>query len=555
MQGKDEGAIDRDLQEEPTDDSSRADISDSKDRNHLSESDEVISTPELDKNSRELPNELNQPTNLFLQGLRRWGPFRRWSSYCQYRQDENAQRDSQRGKDQINNTNNRLPDNETVQIPGVWVTELYTPSTVQGLLKGISDLGWEFGRSRNDSLTEWMSDVREGRQTGSINLGMVSPPDVTHLMCEHTAPLPSGAIAAFPILESITPSITAFTIVFIFNDDTASSLNKLLRAELTTKFQSRYQPSPWHVIRHILWAVPLYFGECIYPPDLVRRNAVQAKLRKTEKNCINWVKYYLPGAFSSMPDIRLPTAVLIVTKLFKPLSEESLHIRAFEGLSIAQDFDSWESDDWPNGRLVIPGGWNDEQNRLVFAGRRDDAFPDKDGYHEPASNWSIAQRANYLIPGLLSRFAISCLLDSYHEVLSTLRDRSARDGQYRPVRDLKELRTLARTQLYDISACTQEVLEFVDSPLRYGHNTMEMSYVRNSNVGKRYLINHLRSSQTRRAQQVQREASLLQSTLSISSNLSQTISNIRIQRLIVLLTVVSIGIALWAVYLTSSTVS
>ena len=135
-----------------------------------------------------------------------------------------------------------------------------------------------------------------------------------------------------------------------------------------------------------------------------------------------------------------------------------------------------------------------------------------------------------------------------------LRDRTAHDGRYRPVRDLKELRSLTRTTLYDIDACSQEIVEFSQSDSRYRYDVLEMSYVREVRGGKPDLLSDLSASQNRRALQIQREAAVLRSTLSTSNDLSQTISNIFIQRLVLLLTLVSIGIALWAVFLTLRTV-
>jgi len=487
--------------------------------------------------------------------LKRFGPWKRWVWYWQTRQHERVESDFWRDRDPKENARGCLPDEEGVQVPAIWVAELYTPSTVGRLLKGIHDLGWEYGRVGHDSLTKWMNDVREGRQAGWTSLGLISPPDAAHLMSERTAPLPSGVKAALPILVSLTPSLTAFVIAFLFDDTAATSLETPLRAEFKTSIRRDPLFRPWHVARYVLMDRMARLGHSIYSPDLLRREAVKSHLQKLENDCVNWVRDHLPGAFTLQPGSRVPTAALLVTERVRPLSEEASKIRAFDGLAINRDYDAWESDEWPQAGLVLPRGWDDEGNRLVFTCRRHDAFPDSPSYQDPASNWTIAQRADDLIRGLLSRWALTCLLDSYHETMSVLRDRTAHDGRYRPVRDLKELRSLARTTLYDIGVCAQEIVEFAESDFSYRYDVLEMSYVRKVRGEKSDLLNDLISSQKMRARQVQREAALLQSTLSTSSDLSQTISNIRIQRLVVLLTFVSIGVALWAAFLTFKTVT
>jgi len=473
-----------------------------------------------------------------------WGPWRRWHYFREFQQHESQ---FERTRDPEENARGRLPDGENVQLPGIWVIELYTPSTVGGLLKGIRKLGWEYGRSREDSLTKWMNDVREGRQAGWVSLGLVSPQSAAHFMRERSAPLPEGVSAALPILMSLTPSITALVIAFLLDDDSAASLETSLRANFKTIVRRTSRFRTWHLIRYILGNNDSFcFSRSIFSPDTQRREALKFQLKQCESGCVQWVKKYFPGAFDSLPQSRLPTAVLLVTEKVRALSNEAGHIRALDGLNLSRSYDSWASPEWPGARLIIPMGWGDEGRRLTFSCRRHDAFPSSPGYQDPTSNWAIAQRADDVVQGLLSRWAITCLLDGYHETLSAMRDETARDGSYRTIRDLKKLRSFARTFLYDIGACTQELEEFSQSIMNYDHNVMEMSSAENTQGGKYELLKNLRSSQKRRAQQVRREATLLQATLSTSNDLSQTITNIRIQSFMIFLTVISIGIALWA---------
>ncbi len=378
----------------------------------------ALPPPKSDETLVESQEKLEPAGKSHPRGLKRWGPWKRWSGYWEIRQHERDEPDFWRDSDLEENARGRLPDGEGVQVPAIWIAELYTPSTVSGLLKGISDLGWEYGRSRDDSLTKWMNDVREGRQAGWTSLGLVSPQDAAHLMSERTALLHSGVRAALPILMSLTPSLTAFIIVFLFDDDVAASLETPLRAEFRTSTRKDPHFRFWQVVRYILIDGPVRLGHRIYSPDITRREAVKSRFQNIEDDCVHWVRDCLPGAFASLPGSRTPTAVLVVTERVRPMSEDAFAIRAFDGLAINRHYDAWESDEWPGARLVLPRGWDNEGNRLVFGCRRHDAFPLRPGYHEPTSNWTLAQRADDLIRGLLSRWAITCLLDSYHEALS-----------------------------------------------------------------------------------------------------------------------------------------
>lgn len=476
-----------------------------------------------------------------------FGLWRRWISY-------RSSRDFRRGlrslgsRDDKENAEGRLPDRERVEVPVVWVCELYTPSTVRGLLDGIARLGWGRGRSQSDDLAKWMNDVRNGRSAGWTSLGYVSPSDAQHVMSKRTAALPPGVDAAFPALMSITPSVTALVMAFQLDAQAASTLDEALRADFHTYTTNDPLYRRRHVLRYVIFGEPMRTGQTIHYPSGQRRDEVRKRLRETEASCTDWVRSHLPGVFAAdLREGRFPTALLLLTDQARPLTDDSRGIRAFEGPGLDRSFDAWESDEWPNVRMTVPLSWDEEELRLLFSCRRRDAFPPAPGYGDLESNWTIAQRANDLIPHLLTRWALSCLLDGYHQLLSRERDRSAGSSSYRAVRDLRGLRTLLRNEAYDLQLSAAEVSTFVESPRDYDWNVMEMRYARSLGSQKPELLSSLRSAQAERARQVEAEAGLLLDVLTKSNDLTQTISNIRIQRFLTALTLLSIVTAVVAI--------
>jgi hypothetical protein len=145
------------------------------------------------------------------------------------------------------------------------------------------------------------------------------------------------------------------------------------------------------------------------------------------------------------------------------------------------------------------------------------------------------------------------LLNDYHQLLSVLRDSAASQQSYRPVRDLKTLRSLVQTQFYDVAISAQEIGEFVESDRAYRYDTLEMQYVRVVGGKRPDLLQDFMTFQASRARLLQRDSVLLQSTISLSGDITQTISNARIQRLIVFLSVISLGIAVAAILISLST--
>ncbi|CAM3304123.1 hypothetical protein [Burkholderia ubonensis] len=479
-----------------------------------------------------------------LNALKNSGQWKRWSHYRAFMRDKADSLLNDRDSEE--NEASRLPTGESVRLAAVWVSELYTPSQIGGLFEGLSRLGWEHGLSRDDSIVAWTNDVRQGRSAGWVSLGMVTSSG--RFGSERIAELPSGIGSAHPILMSLTPSITALVITFYMNDDTSRALDRPLREDYSTCYEEGPGLEWWNIAAYVLLGKKTRFSRTIHNPDSQRRRSVAACVSQIEAGCTAWVRRNLPGVFASgLRGGFFPTATLMVTEEVNPGTENLRPIRALEGLSIDRDFDAWVSDHWPCARLVLPGPYDDNDLRLTFACRRRDAFPETPGYVDPTSDGTIAYRANEMIRGLLSRWAITGMLDGYHEQLSRLRDKSAGARSYRPVRDLKQLRSLVRTQLYDVELSAHEITQFTKD-VWYRVNIPNMRLMESRHGRQSNLVDSLRNAQHQRAAQVSRESELLKSVLSLSSDLSQTITNLRIQWFIVLLTLVSIGIAIAALY-------
>lgn len=364
-------------------------------------------------------------------------------------------------------------------------------------------------------------------------------------MKDFEADLPEGVRAALPEFRSISTGITALTICFILEDATARLLDEPLRADFRTlntrdpRFRRR------HVVPHVLWGAEVFGGYQIHDPDSQRRKAAQVAITEVANECRSWMATRLPGAFAASPnDDGPPSAVLLISETNPPLREESDRVGGFAAAGLSHSFRAWESDEWPNVRMVPADRfWNEDEGRLNFACRRKDAFPEQPGYHEPTSNWTIAQRANELIPGLLNRWAMTRLLLGYRETLAVGRDSAASRSSHRTIRDLKAVRTLVQTSAIDMRAASVEIEALTEDPHRYAWDVMEMRSVHEFGGTPDNLVENLRQSQSTLAVGVRDELDAFVSTLSATANFSQAISNIRIQRLVILATILSVVIA------------
>jgi hypothetical protein len=473
-----------------------------------------------------------------------WGPYRRWNWYRQAR-PLRVEFAADRGRDE--NEATKLSENESLAVPAVWAVELYTPSTVTGLFDGIRRLGWEYGHSQDEGVSKWMHDVRNGRLAGWTSLGLVSPPGKPLLMRERTANLPTGVAAALPTLFSVTPSVTALVMCFFLSDVAASCLDQPMRADYSTYIERDPLFRRRHLIPYLLWNRSIRMGGRYHSPGFQRRVAVQETLDGLENLCTEWLAENVPGVFAiGLRRGLFPTAMLLVSEETSLLTADARQLRALDGTAMDQWYDAWTSDEWAKCRMTLPHGWRKEKLRLQFGCRRRDAFPDQPGYSEPTSNWTIAHRANDLVHGLATRWALSCLLDGYHHKLSGYRDRSASEHTFRPIRDLRNVQNLVRTEAYDILAASAEVKALAESRRTYARGVLEMQHVDSNGPSKIDLVDELRSSQTQRGDQLERDSHLLLSTLTMTAEATQVISNVRIQRFLTVLTAISIAIAIVA---------
>ncbi|MCE4059973.1 hypothetical protein LXM60_07110 [Pandoraea sputorum] len=371
-------------------------------------------------------------------------------------------------------------------------------------------------------------------------------------MSERNASFPLGIEAAHPFLVALTPSITALVVNFYIRDEESKSLERALVNTYATYSTINPLLRIGDVIAYIFLGKRAKFSHTIHHPDSQRRDSVRSELKRLERQCEDWIRKHLPGVFASgLCDGTLPSAALLVTERAAPTSDQIMPLQA-DGLAISRPDARWVSKQWSGAALCISHNSEYSDSRLTFMCRRRDAFPVSSAYHDPTSNWTIAHRAEDAIRGILTRWALSQALSGYRAELSNLRDKTASTSKHRSIRDLKALRGLVKHRLYDAIVTAQEVEEFAQERSAYSYDTLDW-HIADRGGKAFFLVEHLSAAQKVEARRAVRDANLLQSVLSNSSNISQTISNLRIQYLIILLTVISVFIAGWALYISIKT--
>lgn len=500
-------------------------------------------------------------------GLRVFRRIRQWRALVHELQDS---LEFWRERDPEENERGRLPDGEEVHLTGIWVVELYLPSTIDQLIRGIEVLGWSRGRTHSDEdLREWIRVSRSQGGGGWTSLGLVSSPSRPHFASERVAELPSGVRAAFPYLYSVSSAMTALVILFVIDDERATGLIPILRADYATRLVPL---QPWmgssgavkRIIRRIGWRLArktsIALRHSVLRPHDLRRRAAGQYLRERREACSDWVREHLPGAFSlGLGNRELPGAQLLITEVVEPLSEAIDAARwAYEATGLSGSYRAWRADEWPAVRLAFPDAFRDESSRtLTVACRRADSYDPATAHIQDQSNWSIAQYADDRIRGLLIRWGSSMLLAEHRRRLSVVRDLlGAGPRRHSAVRNLKRARELVAVEALDAEVTATEIKRVASDDLLYRWDVLEPVEARpirsKSTSEPARLLESLRLGQIQEADELTEQLRLVMGAIASSSNITAAISSLRLQRLVLLLTAISITIASWAAFVAAT---
>lgn len=127
------------------------------------------------------------------------------------------------------NRESAVPSDEKVRLVSFTCAEVYTPSTVEGLLEGVKRLGWVRDDPHNPpfvNLLDWVRATRSNPYVGAwANLSYII--DVEHAPIPGRplrAPLPPEVQELWARLISVTPSLTCLVVQFVLTDEESLSL-------------------------------------------------------------------------------------------------------------------------------------------------------------------------------------------------------------------------------------------------------------------------------------------------------------------------------------------
>jgi hypothetical protein len=443
------------------------------------------------------------------------------------------------------NEASRLPETEEVHVRGFVLAEAYPPSTLSQLRKALEDLA-----ATRDEKEKWTGRLAEGRSAagtyGWLDLGVIrrsGRPDSAHVLIDRK--LPQGVEEVLLRLYFPTPSLTLMVAAFTLTDQ-AADLSELLRADYPGEAHIDIRvPGLFGAVRsHIPWSRPVRHTESGSVRRAVdqKRLAWETRIKAREADCWKWQASRFPGRFSTEKLADRPAVRLLLTKNAAPFKDNTRWLIP-AGLAFGPDI--WQPADL-HGWFLRLADWPHDQRLSATAARKlqvDEAR--RDGGASP-QQFAGGHSA------LVARWAMNCLLAMYADNLAQLRDDAGkrRPGS-RPVRQGRDLdRYLIRDGL-DASTIVAELEAFTEDLEEFGSAVPEYTEyldpfperARASNPPRR-LVPWLRERLREQAQQLGRDTAATTENIKASAELRQAVSNTKLQRVTVGLTILAVIIAI-----------
>lgn len=306
------------------------------------------------------------------------------------------------------------PPDEAIGLHAIWALEYYAPSHVEGLIEGLTKLGWNkpdlFAPGGN--VADWARRFRDTERGGAwLELGFIERPGNKRFLGNtRNAPIPSSFDHAFGSITSLTSSITCVMIAFITKPGVSTSLEQALRKDRSTA--CRRTGTAYSILS----------------PRSLKRDDIAAIRRSLRTEAANWFKQNLPGLFSygHIGD-ELPTCELLTLKTgspFAPREDDAPKPDPYlDLLGVARNVYAWESQDLPGLYWSWPTG-NDELNKfhaIITARAMTLSKPSLYGDNETSEN-SFPHLVDDRVHHMLQAWGLLALLSGYQTRLNRMRD-------------------------------------------------------------------------------------------------------------------------------------
>ncbi|WP_329442571.1 hypothetical protein [Streptomyces canus] len=449
-----------------------------------------------------------------------------------------------RESDIRDNDGTRIPATEKVALRAMWVVEFYTPPDMETMARRLQEVD-EMAPSATftKGYEDWFRAARKDGGGGWIRLPDFARPGWSAFGRDQIfGTLPEGAVRANCALFGVTHGISALVVRFDYEDDFAEGYGELLREDQGKRLE------------------PLKNGFSLVGPSSLKKRKVKSWRKARVKEASDWVSANFPGHFSRAGE-HLPSVHLITTAERVPWESEPTGdgMGGYEVLEAGYTvWPYWQCSTLTSLRVQIasdigPYLRNDLEGVLVCASRESDLLSG-----EPVGVGSdYSSSVGHAMHGMeenLSNLTIRWGLDSYvarlGKQVADVRDRATAISSIATYGAFVDLRNKLLVTGIESQLVAKEIVTFCESRRWLGEGS-EYNQVLTRfylDAGRQPVNLHAGLAkriieESRRISQVEKE---IRELVSAAADLTNAAYGIRLQAVVLWLTVVSVVVAVIA---------
>ncbi len=418
----------------------------------------------------------------------------------------------------------------------IWLAEVFTPTTLSGLLSGARELAVRQPglQTDDDDLAGWITLSRRRGGGAWRQLATVYPPNSQPFFVDEvTDQIPAGIAYIQLSLHALTSTVTVLTAGFGLDDDRARGLEDVLNQEFITR--AKMLPDGGHTILNV---------------ERQKAAAVEEWRTSLRQEAADWLAERFPGTFHRLAPGQLPAMELLLTGRHHPWDPAGT--TGTPGwarmLGLGGSHGYWQCTSSRCLRLQVR---DDEGLRpgprplLMFAGLEQELVAHYAGSTgDSRSLLEVIISLEEAATALLARWSLSALIRELEEQLAGIQDFADQADRKRSPRALAETqRQLLHTGI-DSRIVVNDIARYAQDPW-WKHGILDFSEalppaLQGKAEPTASLAESLRQGQITDGQRVSRLETDLREILNTNAELTSTSENLRLQRRISRLTVVAV---------------
>lgn len=451
-----------------------------------------------------------------------------------------------RQRDIDENTETRLPPNETVSFRAIWMVEFFGPPDAGGIYKRLQQLDAVSSAWGQRGYAKWLKSTRTANGGAWTRLPDFAAPGQTTLgRDELFTELPEGVRRVTAGLVAVTHGITALVLRFEYEDDFAKSYGELLREDQGKKLE------PIGAGRAT--------GQSIISPMFMKSRKVKEWRLCRIKQASSWIAAHYPGHFVRHGETH-PVVHFVTTAHLVPWQDDTSGSRGdgYSVLDLRPDFRGhWE----PAEMTALRFRWTSEhadyrhgrEEVLACAAREEDLLsgePVGVGPHYSSDISHAMYRMDDELTDIAVRWGLFCYVAKLGNRIAEVRDQATSIASDATHKSFVSLRNRLLVSGIESQLVAKEIVSFCGSDRWIGQGFQLNEVLSQPLLDLGRLPGQFHSSLaayiTNESARISSSEKEVRELVSAAADLTNAAYGIRLQAVVLWLTVVSVVVAIIA---------